>query len=118
MNWSDDTHDFISTWCPRAKGVCPAAKLTVEKLAGALRASRPLTDDDFEICGTGQLEGCPQACLVRYVASHKQIRLFCDVSPEADDDGLMAFADSFLEDRVTSFPASATPGAVLQATPR
>lgn len=96
MMWTDKTHVYAATDCKYLGKPCPAAQRMVAKLAEALSAARPLTEDDFEITGSTRLEGCPRACPAQFAASHERIRIYAGVDDSAPPAELDRFADAIL----------------------
>ena len=121
MTKTDQTHHFSETTCRHIGGPCPAMTRMLRALAGALDKARPVTQEDFEICGESILDGCSRECPARFFATHDRIRVFCDVSAEADRRKLDQFADALLSPRSTGFPAGQTatyPCALGEALPK
>lgn len=102
----DQTHHFSETTCTHLGAPCPALAKMLQALARALSQARPVTQDDFEICGQSTLDGCPRQCPARFFATHDRIRVFCDVSATAARGPLDQFADTLLSPTSEGFPAS------------
>lgn len=120
MIWADKTHRFSATVCRHTGRPCPAAARMMRKLARAMAAARPLTDEAFEISGTADLAGCPRQCAAKYTASHSGIRLFAGVSETADDAVLNRFADALLDPDgrpLTGAALTPVPCAMVDAKP-
>ena len=115
------THDFVATTCLHLGRPCPAAERMLRALAGALDKARHVTQEDFEIIGDSQLDGCEKACPARFAARHDRIRVFCDVAPATETAALDRFADAMLSPALDSFglaSAEAMPRAFGEARPR
>lgn len=106
MMWTDKTHVYAATDCKYLGKPCPAAQRMVAKLAEALSAAKPLTEDDFEIAGSTRLEGCPRACPAQFVASHERIRIYAGVEDSAPRAELDRFADAILGPSATANAAA------------
>lgn len=121
MIWADKSHNYAATQCRHTGRTCPAAARMMRKLAGAMAAAKPMTEDDFEITGTTDLNGCPRRCAARYEASHHGIRLFAGVDEAADSAALNRLADALLNPDGRPLPGSGqtpVPCAMLDAKPR
>ncbi|GAA5076946.1 hypothetical protein N0B44_11885 [Roseibacterium beibuensis] len=94
MIWSDETHSYQATMCPRIGGPCPEAACLVKRLAQSLATVRPFTKPDFEVAGFSRLDGCPQSCGAQFVANHRRVRLFCGVEMDTELAPLDAMADA------------------------
>lgn len=120
MIWADKTHSYSATVCRHTGKTCPAAARMMRKLAAAMAAAKPMTEDDFEISGTADLAGCPRQCAAIYEASHCGIRLFAGVEKNADTAALNRLADALLDPDGRPLPGSArttVPCAMLDAKP-
>lgn len=102
----EQTHHFSQTRCMHLGGPCPALGKMLQALAGALDKARPVTEEDFEICGESILDGCPRHCPARFFATHDRIRVFCDVTDTAERAELDLFADMLLSPAGTPQAAS------------
>ncbi|MEP2717973.1 hypothetical protein [Pseudophaeobacter sp.] len=87
-------HHVSQSICMHLGSPCPSLARMLEALSGALDKARDVTEADFQICGESRLDGCDRHCPAQYVASHDRIRVFCDVSKEADTEALNLFADA------------------------
>lgn len=115
------THDFVATTCMHLGRPCPAAERMLRALAGALDKARHVTQEDFEITGDSQLDGCEKACPARFAARHDRIRVFCDVAPATETADLDRFADAMLSPVLAGVgltSAEAMPRAFGEARPR
>ncbi len=113
--------DFITSNCPHLGRPCSAVNHMLRTLAQAMDMAQPVTADDFEITGDSQLQGCPNGCPARYIASHKRIRIFCGVDAAAQADTLDQYADHMLNPSHTPMPAyvaANAPRAFAEARPR
>lgn len=104
MTATETTHHFSESICSHLGAPCPAMHRMLRALAGALEKAKPLTEDDFEICGASELDGCNRQCPARFFATHDRIRVFCGVSAEGDRSGLDRFADSLLSPDAVNIP--------------
>ncbi len=120
MNWTNKTHDCAVTHCMLLGRPCPAAQNMLNALSASMDRAKGLTKDEFEIAGQTGLSACAKGCMARFVASHQRIRIFCDVSDQADQSGLDRFADAMLcTDASTMLThVTETPAALAQAIPR
>lgn len=112
--------DFIASNCPHLGRPCPAADHMLRTLAQAMDAAQPVTAEDFEITGDSQLQGCPNGCPARYIASHNRIRIFCGVDAAAQAHTLDQYADHMLSPNYTPMPAHVAanaPRAFAEARP-
>lgn len=107
MTKLDQTHYMSQTSCIHMGGTCPALARMLETLTAALNKARPVTTDDFEICGESKLDGCQRNCPARFFAAHDRIRVFCDVSQSAEREDLDHFADMLMDPRQIAKPAIA-----------
>ena len=108
MENPEQTHDFVATTCLHLGRPCPAAERMLRALAGALDRARGVTQEDFEISGESQLDGCEKACPARFAASHDRIRVFCDVSATTETETLDRFADAMLSPDMIALHASSS----------
>ncbi len=121
MIYGMKTHRVMLTECQNSGGPCPALDRMLKALSQALHSAKALTDKDFEITGESLLDGCARHCPARFVAAHDRIRVFCGVSPSADQVALDRFADMMVLPYAAALPASrikARPCAFGEATPR
>lgn len=122
MFWSDETHSYQATTCPRIGRPCPHAACLIAHLAQSVAKSRPFTEEDFEITGFGPLKGCGASCSAQFVARHDRVRMFCGVAEDAERAPLEAMADAMFDQgghgRALSLPAfSARPLALIEGRP-
>lgn len=106
MTKMERTHHFSQTTCMHLGGPCPALAKMLQALTTALDKARPVTTEDFEICGESVLDGCPRSCPARFFATHDRIRVFCDVTKTAERGKLDLFADMLLDPTSAAQPAS------------
>jgi len=78
-------------------------------LAGAVDMARPVTTEEFELCGESLLDGCARYCPARFIASHDRIRVFCDVTEATEIKALDLLADTLFQADSRAF-AAAKPG--------
>ncbi|MQQ09162.1 hypothetical protein GFB49_11905 [Epibacterium sp. SM1979] len=121
MIWTGETHEMAATHCPKLGRPCPAALEMLQALSAAMTQAKPVTQDDFEMTGHSTLKACGAGCQARFVASHAQIRVFCDVSDSAEQKVLDQLADAmFSNDLIPSIARPSSdhlPCAVAQALP-
>lgn len=120
MTLIDRTHVFSETTCTHLGAPCPAMSRMLQALAGALHQARDVTQEDFEICGQSNLDGCARQCPARFFATHERIRVFCDVQAETERRSLDRFADTLLAPQAAAMVAdqiSDRPCAFGQALP-
>ncbi|APG45928.1 hypothetical protein [Phaeobacter porticola] len=120
MHWTDTTHSYTLSTCKHLGRPCPAAEHMLSRLAAALGQARTVTADDFEVAGNCELTACDHPCQARFTANHERIRIYCGVSPEAEQSGLDRFADALFEgtrDRGFIAKRPEYPYALAQAVP-
>ncbi|AHM02931.1 hypothetical protein roselon_00490 [Roseibacterium elongatum DSM 19469] len=122
MIWSDETHSYQATMCPRIGKACPEAACLVAQLARSVAEARAFTQPDFEVAGFGRLEGCSDTCSARFIATHARVRLFCGVEADSAMAPLDALADAMFGAAGHGGPVSAAalpqrPLALLEARP-
>ena len=121
MIWTGETHEMAATHCPKLGRPCPAALEMLRALSAAMTQAKPVTQEGFEMTGHSTLKACGAGCQARFVASHAQIRVFCDVSKSAEQKVLDQLADAmFVKDAIPrmALPSSDhLPCAVAQALP-
>ena len=106
MTQAEETHHLSQTTCMHLGTHCPALTRMLQALATAMTKASALTDADFAFSGESFLDGCNRRCPARFVASHARIRVFCDVTPDADTAELDLFADTLLLSASPGSPAS------------
>ncbi|MEP4036985.1 hypothetical protein [Pseudophaeobacter sp.] len=92
-----DTHHFSQSICMHQGTTCPALARMLTALAGAVDKARPVTTEEFELCGESLLDGCARHCPARFIASHNRIRVFCDVTVTTDTKALDQLADTLFQ---------------------
>mgnify|MGYP006999719756 CR=1 FL=1 len=109
MNWTDTTHRYSLSNCQYLGRPCPAAERMLSRLTTALGQARTVTTDNFEIAGNCELTACDRPCQARFSASHDRIRIYCGISPEADQGSLDQFADALFCQGADSRPITRLP---------
>lgn len=115
-----DTHHISQSICMHLGKPCPAVARMLSALASALHRARPVTADEFELCGESLLDGCARHCPARFIASHARIRVFCDVTDASETEALNLFADTLFHPNSPAFAATKLeqhPCAMGQALP-
>lgn len=115
------THRIAVSDCRHTGATCPALERMLKALCQALNSAKGLTDEDFEISGESQLDGCDRQCAARFFASHDRIRVFGGAEASAQQSGLERFADMLLTSEGSALPAGCLPSppcAMGQALPQ
>ncbi|EEE38025.1 hypothetical protein RKLH11_1866 [Rhodobacteraceae bacterium KLH11] len=118
MIWKTKTHMFTATVCQHTGKPCPALAQMARALIQTMSMAAPATTREFEIEGSGELSHCSQGCTARFRACPDQIRVFCDIDPNARSDQLDDYADLMFGTKFSCIPAGtlkSTPCAMLQA---
>ena len=114
---SEATHDFTLSVCMHLGRPCPAANQMLRTLAKALASAKGYTEDEFEVTGESELEGCDRSCRARFQASHDRIRVFCGTEEDADLPALNRFADAMLSPTAAPYHGTAAPRSFGEARP-
>ncbi|MBE1285653.1 MAG: hypothetical protein GJ676_20240 [Rhodobacteraceae bacterium] len=121
MIWKNKTHRFSASVCRHTGKPCPAAARVVRALAQAVDSAGRAASPDFEIEGSLDLDGCQRNCTARYSGNADMIRMYCDVSEQAEATMLDHMADALFSDdfiALPSVPSDEVPCAMLQAQTR
>jgi hypothetical protein len=89
----------VSTTVCRLTGQpCEAATRFISDFLNSIKVVEPFVSPEFEICGTGWLEGCTSGCMSRYRATSACVRIFCGVDADTETALLDDLADATFGD--------------------
>lgn len=93
-----DAGCLLTTVCRMTGRPCREASRLATDFLATFKHVAPFVSPEFEICGTGWLEGCASGCTARYRARLSGVRIFCGVDADVDTALLDDLADATFSD--------------------